>query len=140
MTNMTVEQMTKIVYDAIDDKLGQDISIINIGKVSSLCDYFVIATAGSTRQVKAIADNVQDALFYLSTHTKSGQVANTGRLLNYSDKTKNSNGIQSSGRLVLYIFPFFIKDTLINAPLDIILLYILLYKKNLFFTIDFKFY
>ena len=50
MTNMTVEQMTKIVYDAIDDKLGQDISIINIGKVSSLCDYFVIATAGSTRQ------------------------------------------------------------------------------------------
>ena len=44
MTNMTVEQMTKIVYDAIDDKLGQDISIINIGKVSSLCDYFVIAT------------------------------------------------------------------------------------------------
>ena len=41
MTNMTVEQMTKIVYDAIDDKLGQDISIINIGKVSSLCDYFV---------------------------------------------------------------------------------------------------
>ena len=56
MTNMTVEQMTKIVYDAIDDKLGQDISIINIGKVSSLCDYFVIATAGSTRQVKAIAD------------------------------------------------------------------------------------
>ena len=67
MTNMTVEQMAKIVYDAIDDKLGQDISIINIGKVSSLCDYFVIATAGSTRQVKAIADNVQDKLidYYL---------------------------------------------------------------------------
>ena len=38
MINITVEQMTKIVYDAIDDKLGQDISIINIGKVSSLCD------------------------------------------------------------------------------------------------------
>ena len=28
---MTVEQMTKVIYDAIDDKLGQDISIINIG-------------------------------------------------------------------------------------------------------------
>lgn len=34
MTNMTVEQMTKIVYDAIDDKLGQDISIINIDRKS----------------------------------------------------------------------------------------------------------
>lgn len=42
---MTVEQMVKVAYDAIDDKLGQDISIINIGQVSSLCDYFIIATA-----------------------------------------------------------------------------------------------
>ena len=58
---MTVEQMVKVAYDAIDDKLGQDISIINIGKVSSLCDYFIIATASSSRQVKAIADSVQDA-------------------------------------------------------------------------------
>ena len=39
--NMTVENMTKVIYDAIDDKLGKDISIINIGAVSSLCDYFV---------------------------------------------------------------------------------------------------
>lgn len=58
---MTVEQMVKVAYDAIDDKLGQDISIINIGQVSSLCDYFIIATASSSRQVKAIADSVQDA-------------------------------------------------------------------------------
>jgi len=33
---MTVEQMTKVIYDAIDDKLGQDISILNIGEVSNL--------------------------------------------------------------------------------------------------------
>ena len=58
----TVEQMVKVIYDAIDDKLGKDISIINVGAVSSLCDYFVIATAGSQRQVKAIADNVEDEL------------------------------------------------------------------------------
>ena len=61
---MTVEQMVKVAYDAIDDKLGQDISIINIGQVSSLCDYFIIATASSSRQVKAIADSVQDAFTY----------------------------------------------------------------------------
>ncbi|MGL5506325.1 MAG: RsfS/YbeB/iojap family protein, partial [Paraclostridium sp.] len=59
---MTVEQMVKVIYDAIDDKLGKDISIINIGAVSSLCDYFIIATAGSTRQVKAVADNIEDEL------------------------------------------------------------------------------
>ncbi len=59
---MTVEQMTKVIYDAIDDKLGQDISIINIGAVSSLCEYFVISTAGSQRKVKAIADNLEEEL------------------------------------------------------------------------------
>ena len=59
---MTVENITKVIYDAIDDKLGKDIAILNIGAVSSLCDYFVIATASSQRQVKAIADNVEDEL------------------------------------------------------------------------------
>ncbi|WP_297134444.1 ribosome silencing factor [Terrisporobacter sp.] len=84
---MTVEQMTKIVYDAIDDKLGQDISIINIGKVSSLCDYFVIATAGSSRQVKAIADNVQDALTEqgVEPRAKEGYDTQTWILLDYGD-------------------------------------------------------
>ncbi len=38
---MTVENITKVIYDAIDDKLGKDIAILNIGAVSSLCDYFV---------------------------------------------------------------------------------------------------
>lgn len=87
MTNMTVEQMTKIVYDAIDDKLGQDISIINIGKVSSLCDYFVIATASSSRQVKAIADNVQDALTEhgIEPKSKEGYDTQTWILLDYGD-------------------------------------------------------
>ncbi len=87
MTNMTVEQMTKIVYDAIDDKLGQDISIINIGKVSTLCDYFVIATAGSTRQVKAIADNVQDALTEhgIEPRSKEGYETQNWILLDYGD-------------------------------------------------------
>ena len=87
MTNMTVEQMTKIVYDAIDDKLGQDISIINIGKVSSLCDYFVIATASSSRQVKAIADNVQDALTEhgIEPRSKEGYDTQTWILLDYGD-------------------------------------------------------
>lgn len=87
MTNMTVEQMTKIVYDAIDDKLGQDISIINIGKVSSICDYFVIATASSSRQVKAIADNVQDALTEhgIEPRSKEGYDTQTWILLDYGD-------------------------------------------------------
>ncbi|NMS91505.1 ribosome silencing factor [Clostridioides difficile] len=84
---MTVEQMTKIAYDAIEDKLGQDTVIINIGKVSSLCDYFIITTASSQRQVKAIADNVEDELTKLGLEPrgKEGQSTQTWVLLDYGD-------------------------------------------------------
>lgn len=84
---MTVEQITKTIYDAIDDKLGKDISIINIGKVSSLCDYFVIATASSQRQVKAIADNVEDELTKIDIEPrgKEGYDTQTWVLLDYGD-------------------------------------------------------
>ena len=84
---MTVEQMVKVAYDAIDDKLGQDISIINIGQVSSLCDYFIIATASSSRQVKAIADSVQDAFTGegIEPRAKEGYDTQTRILLDYAD-------------------------------------------------------
>ena len=84
---MTVEQMVKVAYDAIDDKLGQDIAIINIGKVSSLCDYFVIATGSSARQVKAIADSVQDALTEqgIEPRAKEGYETQSWILLDYGD-------------------------------------------------------
>ena len=84
---MTVEQMVKVAYDAIDDKLGQDISIINIGQVSSLCDYFIIATASSSRQVKAIADSVQDAFTEqgIEARAKEGYDTQTWILLDYGD-------------------------------------------------------
>ena len=74
---MTVEQMVKVAYDAIDDKLGQDISIINIGQVSSLCDYFV----------KAIADSVQDAFTEqgIEPRAKEGYDTQTWILLDYGD-------------------------------------------------------
>lgn len=84
---MTVEQITKVIYDAIDDKIGQDISIINVGAVSSLCEYFVIATASSQRQVKAIADNVEDELTKLGIEPrgKEGYGSQNWVLLDYGD-------------------------------------------------------
>ena len=84
---MTVENITKVIYDAIDDKLGKDIAILNIGAVSRLCDYFVIATASSSRQVKAIADNVEDELTKLGIEArgKEGYDSQVWVLLDYGD-------------------------------------------------------
>ena len=76
---MTVENITKVIYDAIDDKLGKDIAILNIGAVSSLCDYFVIATASSQRQVKAIAK------LGIEARGKEGYDSQVWVLLDYGD-------------------------------------------------------
>lgn len=83
----TVESILAKIYDAIDDKIGQDIVILNIGKVSSLCDYFVIATGSSPRQVKAIADSVEDEMTKIDIEPrgKEGITSQSWVLLDYGD-------------------------------------------------------
>ena len=39
------KDMVKVVYAALEEKQGKDISIMDIGGVSVIADYFVIATA-----------------------------------------------------------------------------------------------
>ncbi len=83
----TVESILAKIYDAIVDKIGQDIVILNIGKVSSLCDYFVIATGSSSRQVKAIADSVEDEMTKIDIEPrgKEGITSQSWVLLDYGD-------------------------------------------------------
>ncbi len=54
------KQFACIIARFLDDKLGKDISILNIGHVSSLADYFVIVTGDSTPHVKALMESVKD--------------------------------------------------------------------------------
>ena len=55
--------MVKIAYDALDDKLAEDIKIIDIRSISVLADYFIIADGNNKNQVQAMVDNVQEELF-----------------------------------------------------------------------------
>jgi ribosome-associated protein len=43
---------------AIDERLGKDIVALNISSVSTLADYFIIASAGSSSHLKALSDAV----------------------------------------------------------------------------------
>ena len=59
------EQLLAAVMDAaraIDLKFGHDIRILNIGGISTLSDYFIIATANNPNQMKAICDEADKAL------------------------------------------------------------------------------
>ena len=46
--------MVKIAYDALDDKLAEDIKIIDIRSISVLADYFIIADGNNKNQVQAM--------------------------------------------------------------------------------------
>ena len=56
------KKMAKLAYEALEDKLGEDIKIINISEVSVLADYFIIANGSNDNQVRALVDNVEETL------------------------------------------------------------------------------
>ena len=55
---MNIEEKTKAVVDALEDVKATDITVIDTSKLSSMFERMVIASANSTRQTKALADNV----------------------------------------------------------------------------------
>lgn len=55
-------QFAKQIAGVIQTKKGYDIKILDLRKISNISDYFVICSADSDRQVKAIADEVDDKL------------------------------------------------------------------------------
>ena len=55
------EQMT-IVIDALEEIKAHDIEVIDVAKITSMFEYIVIASADSTRQTKALANNVQEKI------------------------------------------------------------------------------
>ncbi len=59
---MNSKKFALLIAELILNKKGYDIKILEIKKISSIADYFVICSADSDRQVKAIADEVEDKL------------------------------------------------------------------------------
>lgn len=55
---LTTEEKTQAVIAALEDIKASDITVIDTSKLSSMFERMVIASAQSTRQTKAIADNV----------------------------------------------------------------------------------
>lgn len=54
--------MARLAYQALDDKKGEDIQVIDISQVSVLADYFIIANGTNESQVRALVDNVEETL------------------------------------------------------------------------------
>jgi ribosome-associated protein len=50
--------LARLIVDAVADKQGENIVLLDIKPISLIADYFVISSANTDRQIKAIADEV----------------------------------------------------------------------------------
>ena len=62
MSKEQVFEAVKVAYKALDDKMGIDIKVIDISNLSPIADYFVIASASNSSQLRALADTVEEEL------------------------------------------------------------------------------
>ena len=59
MENISSLKLACVIARVLDEKLGKDITILNISHVSSFADYFVIASGDVSTQVKALTNSVK---------------------------------------------------------------------------------
>jgi len=55
---MSVEQLKALAITALEEIKGQEIVVLDLRERSSFTDYMIIASGGSERQVRALAENV----------------------------------------------------------------------------------
>jgi ribosome-associated protein len=86
-TKEELKAAVKAVVEALNGKLAADIEIIDIGGVSVIADYFVVASAQSQNQLHAMQDAADEAMYKLGFKAKSieGNRQSTWILMDYGD-------------------------------------------------------
>ena len=77
-----------VIARFLEEKIAKDISILNISNVSSFADYFVICSAQTSTQVKALTENLTDKVKTTFSRLPIGRendVKNRWNLIDYGD-------------------------------------------------------
>ncbi len=59
---MAPKELAMLAAKALDDKKGGEIAVLEITELTTLADYFVIATGTSNTQINALSDAVEKAV------------------------------------------------------------------------------
>lgn len=83
---MTPKELALTLAKLLDDKKGKDIAVLETAHLTTLADYFVLCTATSSTQVKALSDYCQKELKDQGEvpHHVEGHRGGTWVLLDYS--------------------------------------------------------
>ena len=88
MSNADSYKTACAIAKILDDKLAKDIAILNISNVSIIADYFVICSAETTTQVKALSGHVTEKIediFGISPQGQESDSKNRWHLIDYGD-------------------------------------------------------
>ena len=88
---MEPKELSLKVAKLLDDRKAIDVTVIDISPKASFADYFVMASAGSDRQMGALVDNVEDMLEPAGVFPKSveGKKSSGWILMDYGDVVIN---------------------------------------------------
>ena len=83
----TSQELAGIAYDAMEEKKAIDIKLINIESISTLADFFIIASGSNRNQVQAMADEVEERLSKIGVEPKHIEGYRTANwiLMDYGD-------------------------------------------------------
>ena len=75
------------MVDAAAEKKAQDIVLLDVKSFSSLADYFIVCSAQVERQIRAIAEGIEEALdaIQVPPYHREGTPADGWVLLDYGD-------------------------------------------------------
>lgn len=88
LTDISSYKLACVIARTLDDKQALKITILDISKISVLADYFVIASAQTTTQVKSLTGSVREKIKDLFERIPTGDendVKNRWNLLDYGD-------------------------------------------------------
>lgn len=84
---LPLDEKVRLGVAAAADRKAHDLVVLDIGKVSSFADYFILCHGTSDRQVRAIADGIDEVLRASGVRPLSieGEVKGQWVLLDYGD-------------------------------------------------------
>ena len=84
----TSEKLASVIARVLDDNKALDVVVLNVSKVCSLSDYFIIATGTSTTQVRGLTETIRKKIKDIFKRTPIGtetEQANRWNLLDYGE-------------------------------------------------------
>lgn len=81
------KELLKKVYQALNDKKAEEITLLEIGQISPIADYFVIASGSNVNQLNVMKDAVDEVMYTNGLHARQieGNSKSTWILMDYGD-------------------------------------------------------